>query len=597
MTQVVEVPGQGEVEFPDSMTDAQIATFLRGQQGTKNQSFLSELGRQLAVGTRAVGTGVASVATVPGDFLNSLINLGSAGINKVAGTSIPSLKMPSNVVESALTRAGVPEPQSALGRILYAMEKGGASAAVPIPGLNAAFPIASGVSGMLSGGSSQLAAEAGAPPIVQFGAGLAGGIGIPMATSAGAGLVAPLIGRGREQIVGNTLNRFAMNPGAAQIAAQSAKEYVPGSLPTTGQATSDIGLISLERGLLNQAPNNALLAGRYEQQNAARSALLGDLAQTPEALNAAIAARKAASDPFYKSGVEGVGPLATAAFGVTDPNLARDVINVVARLDKSPILNKASQLAALEGIDLRNPANSMRGLQFIKMALDDSIENSFSGGIGKTEKRALTQVRSDLLDVMGKISPDYAKANAAFKAGSVPVNQMETLQDIQSRVTNAATTTTGENVVSPAKWFNVVTKNSADLKKVLSADQMQILENIGSDLDRGARLATAGKAVGSNTMQNLSTANVLGALLTRGAAQSPAVQSLARPLSWLYKLPEQAVQDLMYQAMLDPKLAAQLMTRASTNNLAAVGDGLSRKALQLGYGPLIGSQQSAPDQR
>jgi hypothetical protein len=62
---------------------------------------------------------------------------------------------------------------------------------------------------------------------------------------------------------------------------------------------------------------------------------------------------------------------------------------------------------------------------------------------------------------------------------------MEALQDVRE-VLNPGTTVTGENIMSQAKWYNAVTRKSAELGETLSKEQVSVLERIGKDLDRGA---------------------------------------------------------------------------------------------------------------
>ena len=84
---------------------------------------------------------------------------------------------------------------------------------------------------------------------------------------------------GRERIAGQTLNRVAGDPSSARAAlARGAEEFVPGSLPTTAQATGDTGLAMLEKGLASSGPQGSaigerLLAQEEARQAAARSAL------------------------------------------------------------------------------------------------------------------------------------------------------------------------------------------------------------------------------------------------------------------------------------------------------------------------------------
>ena len=122
---------------------------------------------------------------------------------------------------------------------------------------------------------------------------------------------------------------------------------------------------------------------------------------------------------------------------------------------------------------------------------------------------------------------------------------------------------------------------------------MKSLKNIALDLERGALSDTAGKAAGSNTYQNLSTAYILGQSLGGKTPQSPLMQNLARPLNWLNKLNEADLQRLLTDAMLDPSRARSLMSKASPRAVESVAFELSQRARALGIG--AGVAAATPD--
>jgi hypothetical protein len=66
---------------------------------------------------------------------------------------------------------------------------------------------------------------------------------------------------------------------------------------------------------------------------------------------------------------------------------------------------------------------------------------------------------------------------------------------------------------------------------------------------------------------------------------------MTRPLDFLYKLPDQQIQQLLVEAMLDPQLAAQMMSKASIMKVEPLAKSLRNKAEQLGFGSIIGAQE------
>ena len=119
--------------------------------------------------------------------------------------------------------------------------------------------------GTLAGGGSILA-----------GRGLAAGY------QAVTGALRPMTKGGQRQIAAELLQTSATNPQAAAKRLGAARELVPGSTPTVGQASDDAGLAQLERTLLNKPETAGPLNMRYQAQQTARQKAIGDVAGTPQ---------------------------------------------------------------------------------------------------------------------------------------------------------------------------------------------------------------------------------------------------------------------------------------------------------------------------
>ena len=120
--------------------------------------------------------------------------------------------------------------------------------------------------------------------------GLAGGVfraGIaaaPMirraALNAGRVFVAPMTEAGRQRMAGQRLAEGAADADAVRRALDEGVDaLVPGSEPTTFQATGDLGIGNLERGAAARRPD--LFAQRRADQNAARVTALSGIQETP----------------------------------------------------------------------------------------------------------------------------------------------------------------------------------------------------------------------------------------------------------------------------------------------------------------------------
>ena len=192
-----------------------VAAQAAPQQAPAQRTAFDETARQVGLTGRAAVTGLTSLPTMLGDAANSLINFGIGGVNRVAGTNIPQLQMPSEVTQRALNAVGVPQPQNATERVVQdvasamagtggqyrlgqALMKAPAAAAPVAAGLGRALttaPVAQ-IAGAAGGAAAQGAArENGAGLGGQLTAGLLGSaipvVGASLATSAVRRMQAP----------------------------------------------------------------------------------------------------------------------------------------------------------------------------------------------------------------------------------------------------------------------------------------------------------------------------------------------------------------------------------------------------------------------
>lgn len=86
---------------------------------------------------------------------------------------------------------------------------------------------------------------------------------------------------------------------------------------------------------------------------------------------------------------------------------------------------KAVMLAKNEGIDLADPKNSLLGMHYMKLALDDMIEGAGQQGFGGTYKRGLVGIKEQLLGIMDDLSPTYGEARKVFQHFSPNVTSVK----------------------------------------------------------------------------------------------------------------------------------------------------------------------------
>jgi hypothetical protein len=100
------------------------------------------------------------------------------------------------------------------------------------------------------------------------------------------------------------------------------------------------------------------------------------------------------------------------------------------------------------------------------------------------------------------------------------------------------------------------------------------------------------KPPGSDTFRNMSVSNLIGTMMARDIGDNATLKTLSKGLSFLYRVPDEQLQRLLVDAMLDPALARQFMQRASVSTVETVGAALRRKLEQTGTAAAT-SQSSA----
>lgn len=194
---------------------------------------------------------------------------------------------------------------------------------------------------------------------------------------------------------------------------------------------------------------------------------------------------------------------------------------------------------------------------------------------------------ADLRELVRLARGDEKKMGALRKA---------VVDEMTRRIENlGAVDAMGESTLSAAKTTGFLREMAEPLQKsgVLKREHVEALRRIEDDMRRKVFVDTAGRAVGSNTMQNLvSGAFVMQFLLGRGNRSNPLFAGSAKALGWLWAEPNKLARQRLFDAMLDPKQAALLAQAATPDRLNWVGAMLKRRATATG----IGVATTAPDE-
>lgn len=420
----------------------------------------------------------------------------------------------------------------------------------------------------------------------------------------GKAALEPLFQGGQQRVAARTLQAFAGSPEAAQQAAtsvQNAPAMLPGIQPTTAELANNAGLAQLERTLRNNPEYLNALTERNQANRATMTGALQDLGGTDAQLNASQQARTAMTGRTYQQAgnaqIEGNDQLT----------------QLLQRPSMQQALRRAQQLAAERGEPLvsgqdipehlANPSLddgsgvtvpaqhqifSGRGVQYLKMGLNDIADTAEQRGMGAHENAALTQTRGDLQRWITQNAPDLRQADEQYATLSQPINQMQVGRALQDRLIPALGDF-GNNTRLTAGSYAQGLRNGdrlaaaatgqpgSTLADTLSPDQMRTVTQVAEQLGRRANADELGRAVGSNTGQNVVSQNVLRQFLGplglpqsvgERAAQNTLAQSVLRPLQFVGQLGEQRVMNILAQAALNPQTAARLL-RQQPNSAAA----------------------------
>jgi hypothetical protein len=427
------------------------------------------------------------------------------------------------------------------------------------------------------------------------GAAAVGGVVAPVVARA-VGAAVPAIGRtvkaiaeplydaGRKAIAGRTLNAAA-GDAAPAIAArlENAAELVPGSAPTAGQVAESGGIAALERSAAARAPES--FGKRAMDQAAARVQALRDIAGDETTMAAAKSVRQTVTKPLFK---------AAEAQTVTtvDPRLQE----LLQRPSVAKAIERARALAAeagrpfgLELGDGTAPGKvTGQALQDIKMGLDALLKDPTSG-IAGAEANSVKATRGNLMNWMENAIPELGLARKSYADLSKPINQQQVGGYLLDRLEPALADhgalgrETGNKYALALRNADQTARaatgfKGAGLADTMTPEQMGTLSAIAQDLARRANAQDLGRGVGSNTFQNLAMDNIAarsGAPRVMGAAMNlPGVSKLSK---FLYSGPEEEIQSLIGQALLDPKNAAALMRGAPPPPVPMAAGALLRK--------------------
>ena len=271
---------------------------------------------------------------------------------------------------------------------------------------------------------------------------------------------------------------------------------------------------------------------------------------------------------------------------------------------------------------MANPATQRKTVDEAMSYVNNLLAKRIDPETGTIDPMALYSVRKDITDAMaGKLSGEQANLRLAkgqlaellpiidnviesgapgfknymqkFEKSSSAIDQMKIMQGIEAQVTTGQPNLmTGEPVLAAGALRRQLATKAEEIGAQLSPAAQRRLDNIIDEINRGQAATAPGvKAPGSNTFQNMSMGNLIGRVFSESMADNTTLRTMTRPLDFLYKLPDQQIQQLLVEAMLDPKLAAMMMGKANIMKVEPLAQSLRKKAEQMGFGAAIGAQE------
>lgn len=611
----VEGPDGRIVEFPEGTPRDEMRRAMQRLYGGPRETERSSPLRPAGITTRGLMEGaiqgVGAIGSVPLDAAYNVV----AGLSPSLDMGMPFTRGVSRVSGAAADAAGLPSPENWKERMWSAAAQGtsgalagaGAGAALGATGrlgqlaqrtgqTLAKAPVTQGASGAVGGAATQGLSEAGADPLTAAVGGMvAGTAAAAPASSAVAArqLARPWYPAGKRNIVGGLMQEAATDVNAARRALSDVPEYVRGSQPTTAAAARDPGLIGLERGVERFGPGATdAFAQRRSQNNLVRRNLMDRVVPTEGQQQARLDARRQYADDalarLFDQGPDpdvDVAPVVSVMQGIRRSRAG-------ARAPVRAVLSKIDdELQGVVTIDQQSGMATVPAGRLYSVRRNIADLMSAPGGRSNIQMRDGTTVNAREADryikpVLDEIdsaiesaTPGYRAYLNEFARQSRRMDRGDIMRGIEERSRSFGTDDpmTGEPYIrlSGLKRQIQSIRASKDFNK-LSVTQRGVLQRIMRDLDREqAPYAQAVRPAGSDTFQNLSTGAFIAKMLG-GQAGGALPRQIAAPLQWLYRIPEQQLQDLLVEAMLDPKLGRRLLGRPTARNLQDVSSELAR---------------------
>ncbi len=385
-------------------------------------------------------------------------------------------------------------------------------------------------------------------------------------------LVEPLTPRGPSQIA----NRIVGDLSSSPVRAADAREIIPGSVPTLGQASGDPGLATLER-TIRLGEHGPAFVLRDEANKTARSEFLDNLRGDDEHIQSLRDAREAAT-----------GGAREAALGAQSaPADIKPVLDTIDGILAGPEGKRSEVVKALTAVrnnlfDAKgNPETNAAMLYGVRKDLGDLLSPKASADKSGAQLAAsqLKQVQGSLDDAIQNVAPGFKEYLANYSALSKPIDEAQWLQ--QQKLTDKDGNPTLAKVQGALDRLQAQkAKPGAGAAKSVSDDTVAKLTALRDDLKRAGNL-TLQKPGGSDTAQHLTT----GGRLQQAGIPSAALLAMthhpvgalaAGASKVLYGMKDKQIMAEVANRLLNPQgITAPVVAQAKRGLLQRLGSGVN----------------------
>lgn len=335
-----------------------------------------------------------------------------------------------------------------------------------------------------------------------------------------------------EDIANNIIKENVGGKNGVSPRAINTNEIIPGSKPTLAEATENPNVAVLERQM--QMQNPAAFAENELIRENARKNYFEQASGTPQDIDTLKTQRKTVTEPLYE--VAGKQPLDTRAISpILDKidaaieqvgsgsdagkTLATIRSKITGAMPSTKMVN--SKVLDSEGNPIQVPGKTTNPTQspLIQIYREerDALQKpaTAQGAYAGTVKSVIQPIVSDLGDALESQSPEFAKAQQAYRTISPQIDAAQWLQGLKlTDATGKFTLAKVNNALQNAQKMR--SANGVNSAKSLTNAQMSTLQSLRDDLLRRENVQRASMPRNSATIQNnIATNAINGGLVNK----------------------------------------------------------------------------------